>query len=292
LNGFGVLEKNCGGDCVPYEIQVPADQGGGDNGGEGGATPADGGTPPDNSTPPADTTPVDSGFTNNILRQKAALLLAQDEPVINVQVAPADQGTTDQGTTDQGTTDQSATGEQGPTWSCGCVLQQCKGNSCQKLVNLLRGKTMEDSCPQYIPRCGMQCYYSKQADNCSQKCLYNGDNYGIKEAFEDLQKSFEDGQVAKDRSEIIKQLAYSRKQTDTCGSRSVAYGSALDIKMLNCQRVMDEIVFPESQNYFTTILDWQVHDNYCYGRWAGMVFENKNLTDDWYCCEAQQTNPQ
>ena len=149
---------------------------------------------------------------------------------------------------------------------------------------------MEEACPQYIPHCGMKCYYSKQADNCSNKC--SPDTYGIKEAFEDLKKLFEDDKVAKDRSEVIKQLAYSRKQTNTCGSRSVAYGSDLDIKMLNCQRVMDEIVFPESQNYFTTILDWQTHNDYCYGRWAGMVFQQKQLTDDWYCCEAQQSTSQ
>ncbi len=73
-------------------------------------------------------------------------------------------------------------------WVCYCVFVPCRGNPCQKMINLLLGKKANDKCPQGIEYKGVGWYYEQ-----------------IKTALEDLERF-----AIEERSEILKKLIYSR----------------------------------------------------------------------------------
>jgi hypothetical protein len=115
------------------------------------------------------------------------------------------------------------------------VITPCAGNPCQELINKLNG---------------IVAYYNQ-----------------IKQALERLKE------IKKERSEILKKLVYSRKKIDKCSEiTEIAETAKKEIKILGCERVLDEIIPPIATKFPTG----------CYGG------RFKNLTeraDNWFCCE-------
>jgi hypothetical protein len=91
--------------------------------------------------------------------------------------------------------------------------------------------------------------------------------------------------IQEPRSDIMKELTYSRKMTNSCNlvstnyftnnvytpslTANYVYGS--QTRLLSCTRAKDEIAAPDG--------------NTCYGR-----KNDSSLTDDWLCCEQYKQN--
>lgn len=88
------------------------------------------------------------------------------------------------------------------------------------------------------------------------------------------------------RSDIIKELTYSRQKTDNCSLINSAYGA--QARLLSCTRVKHEEIPPINTGQLE--FDDRVLPGYCYGKDLGALFD-KPLTDNWFCCEAQVNNP-
>lgn len=264
VNGWGVDEKTCGGDCIPKEIPPgQTDQGGGNDGSSPDSN--DPGVPPDwdgGSWDNGDFIPSDPLPTDYLYPSKIKLA-SQDSG-----------GTTDTGDTggtgDAGGSTGDGGGEAPPQWTCSCVLQQCQGGSCQKMINALRGKLWDQSCPLGMYRCGISCFYSSSmGSNCSEKC--SGWETGIKESFQALKDIIEDDQTAQSRSEILKKLIYSRKKLNDCSGTLSEFGSGAATPM-DCTRASEEA---------------QILKNGCYGVTAGEIMKPPQTNmDNWFCCQS------
>jgi len=142
------------------------------------------------------------------------------------------------------------------TAKCSCSFQPCQGVSCQKMINYLDGgKT--DNCP--AEQDGVSPYYDKI--NKASKSLY---------AF----------LIAEDRSDILKELTYSRTKTSKCSLIKNANGE--EAKLLNCKRAEDEIIPPIGTG--EVIVDGKVIKAHCYGQNLESL-GIKDKTDNWFCCE-------
>jgi len=257
-NAYGIQEKTCGGDCVPVEIPPQTtDQGGDYNGGNGdSANPIapEETAPPDWSDwldyiPPAKITVAKENGSTNVIT--GDVLNTSPHPKIILAVDT---------NTSQSGSDQ---------WTCYCILQQCKGGSCQKMINLLRGKDPDQSCPVGYSTCGIGCFYSSQQNSgCSQNC--SGWQIGIKESFQKLKSIIQDDQTAQGRSENLKRLVYSRKGINNCSGNLSQLGSGT-VKVLNCQRAY---------------IETDIVDKGCYGQLAGMIMNPPQIKmDNWFCCQ-------
>jgi hypothetical protein len=87
--------------------------------------------------------------------------------------------------------------------------------------------------------------------------------------------------IKEPRSDIMKELTYSRKQTDTCSTLGNIYGSGP--RLLSCSRVEDELIPPINPGAIN--FRSQNISDYCYG-----IRLNESLTDNWYCCQNWQQN--
>ncbi|KKQ20977.1 MAG: hypothetical protein US35_C0031G0008 [Parcubacteria group bacterium GW2011_GWA2_37_10] len=126
----------------------------------------------------------------------------------------------------------------------------------QKIINLLKGgKT--DNCP--AEQKGVGFYNDK---------IY----YGYKELYAFV--------VSEKRSDILKELTYSRTTTNACSLIKNANGD--QAKLLSCLRAEDEIIPPIGRG--ETIVNEQIIKAHCYGQnlWKEGV---EGLTDNWFCCE-------
>ena len=85
------------------------------------------------------------------------------------------------------------------------------------------------------------------------------------------------------RTDVLKQLTYSRQKTDECSVSKSAYGN--ETRLLSCTRVEDEIIAPI--NTGRIIMGDETIEAYCYGKDLGKIF-NTSLTDNWFCCEEWQ----
>ena len=140
--------------------------------------------------------------------------------------------------------------------NCICGFKPCAGISCQKMINLLKGgKT--DNCP--VEKDGIGKYYDK-----------------IKKGVKD----FNDFIILQNRSDILKELTYSRTKTNECSL--VKNANSEQAKILSCKRAEDEIIPPIGRA--KTIINGKVIKAHCYGQ----NLENygaPNLADNWFCCE-------
>jgi hypothetical protein len=134
-------------------------------------------------------------------------------------------------------------------WECSCDFVPCKGKPCQAVMD----------------------YLSKLWGNVRQARL---DFIG-----------FYTTMIQEPRSDIMKELTYSRKMTNSCNlvstnyftnnvytpslTANYVYGS--QTRLLSCTRAKDEIAAPDG--------------NTCYGR-----KNDSSLTDDWLCCEQYKQN--
>ncbi len=157
-------------------------------------------------------------------------------------------------------------------WECACTFTPCSGNPCQQITD-------------YI------------------SMLWN-DYRQLKLDFIDFYTTM----LAEPRSDIMKELTYSRKTTNDCSLVGSTNG-LLSERLLNCTRVEDEIISPINTNKMTKEeLAALVHidpsqigipgnntlDGYCYGKKMGKVLipsVDLNLTDNWFCCQEYSKNP-
>ena len=129
------------------------------------------------------------------------------------------------------------------TTEASCALDPCNGNSCQQMIDWL---------------------------------TIVSDKYGkVKTDYVD----FYTNMVLKDpRSDIFKELEYSRQKTSDCSLIGGSYD--LKTRLLSCTRIEDELVPPVN----TEQIKFQGKDvnAYCYGTSLGKLF-GKDLTDNWFC---------
>lgn len=155
-----------------------------------------------------------------------------------------------------------------------CIQNDCAGNPCQKMINLLLGK--------------------KAADKCPEGTGWDGDNKTTVKGFEgvwwfsnEIHKNFislNNFVAADQRSEVLKQLSYSRNQTDQCSVTTSAY--IKETQILNCERVKDEIISPVIGG--KELFDGRKIEDYCYGKILGIILKTeKPLMDNWFCCESR-----
>lgn len=134
-------------------------------------------------------------------------------------------------------------------WECFCNFEPCKGKPCDQVEDYLI-----DLWNKY-----------KQFKND----FVDFSSYILKEP----------------RSDIIKQLTYSRETKNTCSLTASAYGE--EARLLNCTRVKDEIISPV--NTGEILYNGRAVNVGCYGKDLGVVI-NKPLTDNWFCCEQWDKN--
>ncbi len=129
-------------------------------------------------------------------------------------------------------------------WDCACTLIPCSGGPCQQVID----------------------YFAP----------IWGDYKDLKTDFIDLYTAT----IVEPRSDIIKELAYSRQATNSCSIINKTSNAAQ--RLLSCTRARNEIISPISTGQIT--LGGKTINGYCYGKNLGTLF-NKDLTDNWFCCE-------
>ncbi len=115
---------------------------------------------------------------------------------------------------------------------------------------------------------------------CMQMTVYISVLWDYYKEFKEDFIDFYVDKLKEPRSDIMKELTYSREKTNSCSLKSSAYG--YNTISLNCTRAQDEIVPP--MNGDQLMYNNQKIDNYCYGEQLGKIF-NEDLTDNWFCCE-------
>ena len=134
-------------------------------------------------------------------------------------------------------------------WACNCSFIPCNGSPCQQVID----------------------YLSVVWNNYRDLKISYMDFYTI--------------MVAEPRSDIMKELSYSRQTTNDCSVKSSAYGE--ETRMINCSRAKDEIIIPITTNQmkFKDKDTLKNMEGYCYGKELGSILTTPlNLTDNWYCC--------
>jgi len=130
------------------------------------------------------------------------------------------------------------------SYVCSCTFSACDGKPCDQLVEYLAKVWTE--------------YKQLKADYIN----------------------FYTTMLQEPRSDIFKELAYSRKQTNECSLVGSAYGK--ETKLLSCTRVQDELLPPINTAQVT--INGQTVNSYCYGRDIGKL-SGEDFTDNWSCCE-------
>ena len=128
----------------------------------------------------------------------------------------------------------------GEEWQCSCAQAPCEGNPCEQVVD----------------------YLSQIWNNYRQFKLNFIDFYITT--------------TTEPRSDIVKELTYSRSQINKCSLERNIYGTRS--RLLSCTRVEDEIILPAVEG--PVILGGGKVDGYCYGKNL-----DQNLTDNWFCCQ-------
>lgn len=166
--------------------------------------------------------------------------------------------------------------------SCACQNQGCQGNPCQFMLNNLLGKLVEGaSCPQ------------------GSKINGPAQLYAQIKAKLDIISDF----TLKGRTEVVKELTYSRKTMNDCSSESKANTVAQQTKLVSCTRVDSNFISPIAGN--KTIINGKELDFSCYGKVLGDIYgsylessgatnyDTSNptpslptppSTDNWFCC--------
>jgi len=157
------------------------------------------------------------------------------------------------------------------TYSCSCKRQGCSGNPCQKIINLLEGKKSNTDCPKGIEYKGIE-YYQTEITSAI--------------------KTFYDFTVLQSRSDIVKELNYSRNKTNECSTTQNNYNTK-EVNLLSCTRTEDEIISPIVDSNNKAIVASGAVSSYCYGKELGKVSGNSEaLMDNWFCCELRDKKSQ
>ena len=92
--------------------------------------------------------------------------------------------------------------------------------------------------------------------------------------------SFNTNVLVEPRSDIMKELTYSRQTTNTCSTNNTVFGATN--RLLSCTRVEDELLSPINGSKIN--FDNKNWSSYCYGKNLG-IMDKKSLTDNWFCCQ-------
>ena len=137
----------------------------------------------------------------------------------------------------------------GKKYSCSCKFVPCQGSPCQMLID-----------------------YQSQ--------LWN--NY---KSFDSDFINFYTSMLKEPRSDIMKELAYSRTTTNSCSL--VGSSSGTSESLLDCTRVEDGQISPVSTSQIT--FNGKTFSGYCYGTLLGKDSTPPSpLTDNWFCCQQFQ----
>lgn len=140
-----------------------------------------------------------------------------------------------------------------------CIRQDCIGNSCQKMIHILLGGST-GACQGE----GVATYLNK-----------------VRQGLE----NFKGAMTGSQRSDILKELEYSRKMVNACSQN---YSKQTQI--LSCTRVEDEIIPPiigDSIPGKAIINGKTAAPSYCYGQAAGEVLGAGSTADNWFCCQSK-----
>ncbi len=135
-------------------------------------------------------------------------------------------------------------------WDCNCSFVPCQGSPCGQIVDYLSALW------NYIRQ--------------------------FKLDFID----FYTNMIKEPRSDIIKELTYSRQSTNNCSLINTSYSA--NARLLSCTRVEDEIIAPVNTSKIN--FDGQTIDAYCYGKNLGDIV-GQSLTDNWFCSQEFSKNP-
>lgn len=165
---------------------------------------------------------------------------------------------------------------------CVCAKQGCQGNPCQYMMSLLMGST------------GLACPKGKTLESLGQ--IY--ENLKLKN-----EKLSELSLI--NRSDLLKELIYSRQEMNNCSSESKANTVADQTKLTSCRRVRNNFISPIKGE--KTIINGKKIDYPCYGVDLGenfsqtITYESDSSsssssstvkqndviipeTDNWFCC--------
>ncbi len=152
----------------------------------------------------------------------------------------------------------------GEEWVCTCILGNCMGNPCQRMINLLRGKAEDEDCPEGVEFLGVGYLHEI-----------------IREKLYEL-KGFD----VKVRSDLLKKLSYSRKIMDEGSLISFGRERAEETKMLNCEIILDNLITPIASRSSAIYYQKEEHQGFCYGRDLGRKLRpRENLMNNWFFCE-------
>ncbi len=148
-----------------------------------------------------------------------------------------------------------------PDTFCGCGLVKCKGSPCDQITDYLAQ---------------LWDYYRK-----------------FKLDF----TSFYINALKEPRSDIMKELTYSRQTTSSCSL--ISNNSDSQNRLLSCTRVEDELISPITTGKIT--INGETANSYCYGKEVGKLFsvdpsssqylsqQNQPPSiDNWFCCQEYQ----
>jgi len=134
------------------------------------------------------------------------------------------------------------------------------------MINLLLGKQTYDDCPEGVAMIGVR---------------------GIYYEISDVAKNLKIFVIQEKRSDIFKELTYSRKKVDQCSTIQTAYGA--ESKMLSCERAEDEIISPIKDG--KTMLETRAIKSHCYGKTLGEILKTPDpVANNWFCCEVWEKN--
>lgn len=130
-------------------------------------------------------------------------------------------------------------------------------------------------------------FTSCQGSPCQQVVNYLSDVWNSYRQFQADFINFYASMIQDAKSDIIKELAYSRQTTNSCSLVNSAF--ALNERLLNCTWAGHQIISPVSGSQ--TILNGVAYDG-CYGGQSdGHLGKEFNLTDNWFCCQQYSKNP-
>jgi hypothetical protein len=136
-------------------------------------------------------------------------------------------------------------------WQCNCTFTPCTGGPCQQVTD-----------------------YLSELWNDYRQFKIDFINFSV-------------AMLKDPRSDIMKELTYSRNQTGACSTVNTAYGT--NAKLLDCTMVEDQQIPPINTGVMT--LNDQEFPGYCYGTKLGKnSTPYLSLTDNWFCCQEFQKN--
>lgn len=89
--------------------------------------------------------------------------------------------------------------------------------------------------------------------------------------------------AADQRSDVLKELTFSRNQTNNCSAVQDTSGPVA--RMIGCTKALDDIMSPIVDSTSSVIVNDKYINSYCYGRQAGKnLGASAQLSDNWFCC--------